>query len=187
MNEAREQFIINTAIRTVLRSNVKTLPVNMHEVCKSLNIKTRKFSESKAFTDKIRRNENNNAFTFPGVNNILYIFYNDEMIPYEKVRSSIAHEIGHIVLKHLSILDYEKNNELEEEAELCGRYILIPNIILDKCKKFNPKDIMVLCETTWDLAKEFYNQSEVDIENKEYIKLKEFLLKQFEYFIDFYK
>lgn len=186
MKKARKQFIINTAIRTILRSKIKILPINLHEVCKSLNIKMCRYSESKDFVEMIKHDRKNNAFAFPGVNNIFHIFYDDEKIPYEEIRKDIAHEIGHIVLKHTSILNYQENEELEKEADLCAKHILIPTIILKKCNMFTPEHIMIFCETTGNLANEIYKDNKSYITDKVNEKLQKFLIKKFKDFINFY-
>ncbi|WP_290776110.1 ImmA/IrrE family metallo-endopeptidase [Anaerofustis sp.] len=186
MNKARKNYILNTAIRTILRSKTRVLPVNLHEICKSLNIELHRFNDNKILVNAILREKKKNAFAILGVNNIHHIFYDDEKIPYEEVRETISHEIGHIVLKHTSILNNGKIEELEEEANLCGKHILIPETIIKECNMFNPDNIMVFCEITEKLANEIYENNDLYIEDEVNKKLQELLIKKFKDFIDFY-
>lgn len=95
---------------------------------------------------KYLKKEESRAFTFKGIDNNHYIFYDEKTRPYEQMRLDIAHEIGHIQLRHTSIKDYEQNKQYEEEARLFAPRLLAPAIALHACEILSYSDIMVFCE-----------------------------------------
>lgn len=78
-----------------------------------------------------------NNFTFPQngfslyKKNTYFIFYNTYMNCKGRIRFTIAHEIGHIVLNHHFLSDYEENkDEIEKQADYFAANILLPAVIL---------------------------------------------------------
>jgi hypothetical protein len=60
-----------------------------------------------------------------------FIFYNTYMNSDGRIRFTIAHEIGHIVLNHLFLRDRTENNkEIEKQADYFAGNILLPAPIL---------------------------------------------------------
>lgn len=64
------------------------------------------------------------------------IFYNDTTIP-ERIRFTILHEIGHIVLEHM-----EHSDVAEAEANFFAKYAIAPPPIVHLFKPEDPYDIM---------------------------------------------
>lgn len=68
----------------------------------------------------------------------LAIFYNDDRMP-ERIRFTILHEIGHIVLEHM-----EHSDVAEAEANFFAKYAIAPPPIVHL---FNPEDPYDIVET----------------------------------------
>lgn len=94
------------------------------------------------------------------------IIYNDYMNNNGRIRWTIMHEIGHIVLNHLkkyeqSILgrgglSEEEYSVLETEADFFASLILAPPIVLHNLNISTPKDIRRLCKLSLQASKNRY-------------------------------
>jgi Zn-dependent peptidase ImmA (M78 family) len=89
------------------------------------------------------------------------ITYNNMMRPTARIRWTIMHEIGHIVLGHLTefetvSLTRGMNNKeyevLETEAHFFASEVLAPCIVLKSINVFNAKDIKVICKLSSSAA-----------------------------------
>lgn len=147
LRKARYEFVRDYAWRTLLRADVRSLPVNLFDVCKTLGIHMRKYSENIKFVEQLKK-EDCPAFTFKGVDKDYYIFYNDNIRPYAKMRQKITHELGHIELKHTSTEGFENNKEFELEANMFTQRFLAPAVVLYECNIIEAEDIMIFCEMT---------------------------------------
>lgn len=97
------------------------------------------------------------------------IYYNDidrSIVNSNRVRWNLAHELGHVVLKHHEIAGVEKlfregfDNEtylyLEEEANYFAQLILVPHAALICFKIVTSRDIRNLCKISDPAAKRRY-------------------------------
>ena len=102
---------------------INRLPYNCFNLCRSLGIVLKKYSEQDSLTQKKLMDISEDAFcyviTIDGVAKHC-IAYNDKM-PQHRIRFSIMHEIGHIVLDHT-----EHSQLAEVEANFFAQYILVP-------------------------------------------------------------
>lgn len=116
-------------------------PVNLKNLCIKNNWKLITYS----YFDSIPLSVSEDGFSIVRNGNI-YIFYNNMQIP-ERVRFTIAHEIGHVVLGHhltndaLSHKGLIKNKSMETEANVFARNLLAPAPILIDLKSLPPSDI----------------------------------------------
>lgn len=97
------------------------------------------------------------------------IFFNDidkSRLENNRVRWSIAHELGHIVLGHhfnkrtrlfRNSLSNKEYNQFEEEADMFASYILVPYIILSYQNIKNKHDISNICKISPTAARYRYN------------------------------
>lgn len=74
----------------------------------------------------------------------IFIFYDSE-VPQERIRFTLAHEFGHILLFHLSELSPAN---YEQEADMFAHRILMPLCVLKECRAFSAEKISKLCGTT---------------------------------------
>lgn len=102
-------------------------------------------------------------------NNTYVIFFNelDKLkIKNNRVRWNIAHELGHIVLKHHSnkntrifrnSISDKEYNQFEEEADKFASYLLVPNIILAFQNISDKYDISEICKISKTAARYRYD------------------------------
>lgn len=152
-NEAREGFAINKAYEFLNEFKKLTLPINLYDLCSFHDITLMTYTELIIHGEKLdiseteskARNLPNDGFVMM-IDGTPYIFYNEKRRNKRRIRFTIAHEIGHIILGHLDDFDltvlrrdesYSKQYEvLESEANNFARNILTPypllkNIYLD--------------------------------------------------------
>ena len=111
-------------------NNLISYPLNLEELCKNNNWELSPYSLSNAEFSFISLD----GFTV-FKNGKYIIFYNKDVIPKTRIRFTIAHEIGHIVLGHHFFDEqYYKNNEseIEKQADIFSGNILLPSVILHK-------------------------------------------------------
>jgi Zn-dependent peptidase ImmA (M78 family)/RNA polymerase subunit RPABC4/transcription elongation factor Spt4 len=125
-----------------------------------------------------------------------YITVYDDQKPFDRIRWTLAHEIGHIFMSHLD--DYEEtqlcrgglSNEqyrvLEQEAHTFAGEILRPPILLTLIQKENVEDIQSVCNVSFQAATVGYHQikSVKKFMYKAYVsKITDFFSSQFYDFI----
>ncbi|MBQ8540539.1 MAG: ImmA/IrrE family metallo-endopeptidase [Clostridia bacterium] len=87
----------------LIKNNVSSLPVDVFGLCERMGVKIISYTQA---TDIIRLYDlteytnNNDGFTTI-INGHYIIFYDDTVNPKERLRFTVAHELGHIVLGHL--------------------------------------------------------------------------------------
>lgn len=105
--------------------------------------------------------------------NLYYIYYNDvdaSVTTSNRYRWNIAHELGHILLKHhvnnqktrifRSSLTDTEYNELEAEADYFAQLILVPHAVLIGFKVDTYRTIRYMCKISDPAAKRrFYEYS----------------------------
>lgn len=101
----------------------------------------------------------------------------------ERIRFTLAHEFGHILLFHLSDV-YPVN--YEQEAGMFAHRILMPLCVLKECKAFSAEKISKLCGTTVTASENRLKRLNKIMErNKFYLSpLENRVLEQFKEFID---
>lgn len=96
---------------------------------------------------------NNLGFTLK-INNQFYIFYNGLVSPTLQ-RFTIAHEIGHIKLKHFFTGNHDND---EKEANMFAARLLMPMCILYECNVSSAEEISALCKVSYTAAKFRYQR-----------------------------
>lgn len=97
------------------------LPVDVFALCDLLKIKLVKYSELKPEAYACIDDLSKDGFMIFDYNNSCYkIYYNDDML-YERIRFTIMHEIGHIMLGHK-----KHSVENEQKANAFARIALAP-------------------------------------------------------------
>lgn len=99
------------------------------------------------------------------------IYYNDidpNIVTSNRVRWNLAHELGHIVLKHHEIAGLEKlyrngidditYQYLEKEADYFAQLILVPHAALLGFRIDNSRNIRIMCKISEPAAKRRYYQ-----------------------------
>lgn len=141
-NEPNYKKAQEKAYETIIRSKVNTLPINLKKIINSFdNLHLQKYSDFaqdngltiKETCDILNSNE---GCLWRRNDNQYIIFYNDTLPKKERVRFTIAHELGHFVLKHLekdgktNIARYSLSAEdsmiFEREANYFAKRLLSP-------------------------------------------------------------
>lgn len=124
MNNSRIEL---ATLEVFKHCNIQSFPIDCLKILEMYKYKTKPYSSQKPKKKEKCLSYSDDAFI---VKNIVY--YNDDKIV-GRVRFSLAHEIGHIILKH-----QEPRTKLQEdEADLFASYLLAPRMALHyaKCKK----------------------------------------------------
>ena len=119
----RYEDIKKIASSKIKEWGIKSLPYNCFQLCKVLGIVLKKYSDQEQSVQKELTEFSEDAFCYTIVENgcaVRVIAYNDKM-PEHRIRFSIMHEIGHIVLDHT-----EHSQLAEAEANFFAQYMLAP-------------------------------------------------------------
>ncbi len=87
----------------IIKYNISSLPVDVFGLCGQMDIRVLSYTEGKPVIKAYALTEHtkgNDGFTTI-INGHYVIFYDDTVIPPNRIRFTIGHELGHIVLGHL--------------------------------------------------------------------------------------
>lgn len=136
----RYEEIKNKVAECIELYEVKNIPVDVFELSDRMGIKLVKFSELTQNELQLLSNFgiNSNSAGFLALASkkgkiIPFIYYNDAQ-DFGRVRFTILHEIGHLVLEHL-----EQSDLAEVEANFFAKYFIAPPVLVDR---INPSDYM---------------------------------------------
>ena len=123
----RYEFIKAKVVNMFKKYNINSIPVDCFEICKKMFIEVKPYSKLGAIGLEKAMSVSSDGFCMMHPMRICsikvdswYIFYNDSMLK-ERIRFTIMHEIGHIVL------DHSEHSELAEaEANFFAKYALAP-------------------------------------------------------------
>lgn len=152
----------DAALWTLLRFKVNRLPVRMSNGIQQMGIPLTPYSESKAFF------EGKGLAALLQVTDGLsvktrehyYVFYRGDMTA-GRIRFTVAHELGHIVLGHLDRETQAARNHgsqkdnapMERTANLFASRLLAPSCILLALNASTPSRIAKLCDISWTAAR----------------------------------
>ena len=145
----------DAAWELLLRHRVKTLPVDLEEICRKENLSLFPYSENVENMETLgltKHAEGNDAFCLSNG----MIFYNDRQIE-GRIRFSIAHEIGHLVLHTDKVTLYNRepaeiDDPKETEANMFAARLLAPAIVLERIGVRTPEEIAKLCHISHQAA-----------------------------------
>lgn len=147
---------------TLIKCQIDTLPVNLMAIARHYNIKVIRYSRSE-YIKSLNISESD-GFSFFKDQPIIY--YNDSK-PYNRVRFTIAHELGHCILGHLSKgkVTNRINSEAdtysdpqEVQANVFARDLLMPATVLHSLNVRSPEDIMDICNVSKQSAEIRYKR-----------------------------
>lgn len=140
----------NASWNILINYNINKLPVSVTDICKIENITLAK--------DSIVHLLNKNEFAKTMlIDDKWYIIYDDKMTN-EKIRFSVAHELGHIFLGHpLSNGEYKRTFNIhkpsqETQADIFASRLLAPACILHELGIVTPKGISDVCNISLSSA-----------------------------------
>lgn len=147
---------------TLIKCQIYTLPVNLMAIARHYNIKVIRYSKSEYI--KALNISESDGFSLLRGQPIIY--YNDRK-PYNRVRFTIAHELGHCLLGHLSEFKVtnRQNNETdtytdpkEIQANVFARDLLMPATVLHSLNVQSAEDIARLCSVSLQSAQIRYER-----------------------------
>lgn len=139
--------IRDLAWQVLIDCNVKELPVMTTKIAEHYGIAMVSFRNNEKFLKQIkafaRHSISKDAFCGK-IKDELFICYNNS-VPRTRKRYNIAHEIGHLLLRHNPQV---RIGELEREAEMFAARLLMPMCVLKECGAFSSERISELCLTS---------------------------------------
>ncbi len=146
-----------TAWQVLVAANVTNLPVNINHVCKDSGIKMVKYSSIiYPLFDNYKLTESMTAISASfsmNIHNKPFIFYDDAQKNIRLTRFAIAHELGHILLRHneagaISAFDLDNPAFLrgEKGADAFATYLLAPSCVLRQLNIHRRNDIVNICD-----------------------------------------
>lgn len=175
MRDSAWLFLINNKIRH--------LPIDLKEVADKNNWILVLFEDNVDLVsalDKEKYNANCEGFTCVYKKHIFIIYKKTSNIA--RLRFTIAHEFGHIVLLHLNKLI---DNEYEREANMFAARILMPICVIKECKAYTPQAISKLCGVSLTAATFRANRLQLLLQRDKFYTLpyEVKVVKQFKKFI----
>lgn len=179
----RYEVIKKSVVKMFVENDIRQIPIDCFEICQKMCIKLRKYSQltSDALLKAKEISEDGYCMLIkegpePFVSLQWYIFYDDTKSR-ERIRFTIMHEIGHVVLGHT-----EHSQLAESEANFFAKYSLAPPPLVHKIK---PEDYMDISKD-FDLSQEcayyamsFYNKW-LQYGHSEYLNYESELLSLFD-------
>jgi len=135
--------------QVLIKFKVKELPVDTIKIASETNIVTLKNSE----VNEMDENESGISYFYNGK---WYIIYDDTM-PKERIRFTVAHEIGHIFLGHELIGQHRRTfnpnkPQIETQADIFASRLLAPACVLWGLGVTTAEEIMQLCGISYQAA-----------------------------------
>ncbi len=198
MNYKDYQRSRNAAWQILIDCHVTELPVDLNRILRQLGVGAYTYQENRRLIEKLRLSGIAGAteglsFYRKGKPVILY---DNSLLPY-RIRFTIAHEVGHIVLRHISPGDVTKRNHepdiadspLETAANQFAARLLAPACVLWGLNIHTADEIGELCHISHQAA-EFRaaRMAELYKRNRFLLSpLEQAVYKQFEPFIKEYR
>lgn len=129
--DSRYETIKDCIITCFERSNISTFPVKPSKITESYGITLKTYSQHSEQLLQQALGISNDGFSI-FQNDSWFIFYNPTIIPLERRRFTLMHEIGHVVLNHT-----EHSELAEAEADFFARYALAPTVLIQSLPEIN--------------------------------------------------
>lgn len=150
----------DTAWKTLIEVGITYLPLRLSLIAKYYGIQIISYGDSGQ-----NRSENEDGYSTK-LNGQLIIFYN-QLKPKQRIRFTIAHELGHCILGHVVDNEYtyrynsetDRYKDLKEiQANVFARDILMPATILHSLNASSAEDIANICNVSMQSAAIRYNR-----------------------------
>lgn len=132
----RYDAIRSTAADLIEDWGISTYPFSIWSLLRKMGIRTIAYSSLSSDTKQELLGKSKDAFTIypPDFNPTkTIIFYNDEVCDRKRIRFTLAHELGHLVLMHPDSYD----EIYEHEADVFANYFLVPAPLIFEYSKIN--------------------------------------------------
>ena len=158
-------FLTEMAWQFLIIEQVTKLPLDPFEIAGRNGWEIYSYFEFSALVhvtvDKLIKEYEHDGFTFWSNKRKRFIIVYNAQLPFNVCRWTLAHEIGHIFLNHISPAnttlsrvrtDAETRTLFEREAQGFAQRILCPSIVLHDCGVSEPEEIMLLCGISREAA-----------------------------------
>ncbi len=135
MNYTKYKYSRNLSWEILIRENITELPIKLVPLCRQMGIRIIRYADIPGFAKRDR----DGCSTV--INNQYCILY-DETLSTTRKRFTIAHELGHVIMKHSGMPDEET------EANIFASRLLMPACVLYECGVSSATDIMELCDVS---------------------------------------
>jgi Zn-dependent peptidase ImmA (M78 family) len=125
-------------------------PIDPFAIFSALSVKLIPYSDLTPEVRSLALSASGDAFHIAGsYTNLssLVVAYNDNIEPH-RIRFSLCHELGHIILEH----DTEHSEWDETEADWCAGYLLAPDPVAISHKLYTPESIMKAFDVGYQCA-----------------------------------
>ena len=170
MNYKDYQNARDTAWKILLDCKIDRLPVDLNLICRALGVRTASYRSAEVLIQ--RRNLSEIVARSDGlsffVENTPVALYNSDCTP-ERIRFTVAHELGHIVLGHVSpgtvtVVNREpspNDNPQETAANQFAARLLAPACVLWGLDLHTPEEIARACYISMQSAE--FRASRMDV------------------------
>ena len=138
MKYTKYQYSRNLAWEILLKERVRQLPVEIIPICKHMGIRVLRYSDMPSLQFNV-------GGASAEIGGKMYIFY-DDTVSNERQRFTVAHELGHIIMRHSGAEDNEA------EANVFASRLLMPACVLYACEVKTADEIMSLCAVSRQAA-----------------------------------
>ncbi len=162
MNYRDYQNARDLSWQILIRFGVREMPVRISDGIKKMGIVMASYSKSEAFLSEIGLARLTQVTDGLSVNleGKYYIFYRGDMVP-GRIRFTVAHELGHIVLGHLERQSHTTRNRepqagdapIEQAANVFASRLLAPACVLHDLNALTPERISKLCDISLTAAR----------------------------------
>lgn len=145
----------------LLRHNVCALPVSMSKIFRAEGIPIGRYCDN---AEQITQGGlgwlmDNDGFSIRDSAGQIYVYYNEQCTP-QRIRFTLAHELGHIFLGHLESKQYSLRNReplderdpAERNANVFASRLLAPACVLWRLGIHTPEDIARICQISMAAA-----------------------------------
>lgn len=155
MNYRDYQNVRDAAWRILLDCGIDRLPVDLNIICKKLGVRVIPFTTYWPELPPIANERDGMTFYKNAAPIILY----DNRKPPERIRFTVAHELGHLVLGHVKVTQFSPigrgghaNNRLERAADQFAARLLAPACVLWGLGLHSSDEIMRVCHISRQAA-----------------------------------
>lgn len=124
-------------------------PLDVFDLCNKMGFELIPYSKFKDHIELLLKKSEDGFSLFDENRNIWSIYYNENVEPKERIKFTIAHEIGHILLQ----------TEVEEYANFFAGYLLAPVVLILEYKLFEKEKIMDYFKVGYKCANSCFNRT----------------------------
>lgn len=164
----------------LLENKINVLPTNLNQIANNMGWKVVPYSKLLTLNVEkfIQISKKTTGFSVLLPSGQYVIFYND-CISETAQRFTIAHEMGHIALRHFT--KNQKNRETQ--ANIFAAKLLMPDCILNECNINSKNQIKTICNVNTNFARNMFFKLQ-KTKNNPITNIEYKLKKQFKNFIN---